>query len=136
MGAEQIGYLVKGPEKIPDIHVVQAVRACRQRRAELLAAAGGEGDATAREHAALSVTGDYFDPADIPEDPKSAIREFIEWWHATDLGDTCCRSDPDQAGQRILFAGEMSSGDEPQGTGYQMLKRAYTWGFARALGIR
>jgi hypothetical protein len=50
--------------------------------------------------------------------------------------DTCSREDPDNPHKKLVYAGEMSWGDEPQGQGYQMLKRALAWGFAEALGIR
>jgi hypothetical protein len=48
----------------------------------------------------------------------------------------CIRDHPADARQRLLFAGEMSWGDEPQGYGYQKLKQTFAWGFAEALGIR
>lgn len=121
MGADQIGYLVKGPTRIPAGRLKAAVRACKRLRQELMRDAGAGTDV---------------DPRDIPEDPEAAIREFVEWWRVLDCRDTCSRPDPDDPRQKIVYAGEMSWGDEPDGYGYRMLKRAFTWGFAEALGIR
>ena len=136
MGAEQVGFLVVGPMKIAARKIKAAVRACKQRRQELLAQADGDANRQKRMDAALSETGEYFDPEDIPENPELDIRSFGEWWHTLDCRDTCSRTDPDDPRQKIVYAGEMSCGDEPEGHGYQQLKKALAWGFAKALGIR
>ena len=136
MGAEQIGYLVKGPINITAGRIKAAVNDCRRQRRELLALADKDAERHERMDAALSDTGEYFDPADIPENPEPDISAFVEWWHATDSRDTCYRSDPDNRKQKLVYAGDMSWGDEPDGRGYQALKRAFAWGFAEALGIR
>jgi hypothetical protein len=86
--------------------------------------------------AAQSATGELFDPEDIPVNPAQEIRAFVDWWATTDGRDTCSRTDPDDPRQKLVYAGEMSWGDEPQGLGYQMLKKAFAWGFAKALGVR
>jgi len=136
MGADQIGYLVKGPAEIPETSIRAAVRACRRLRKELLDEAGPDANEEERVDAALSRTGEFFDPEDIPEDPEPIIREFVDWWRAQDSRDTCSRQDPDNPKQLLVFAGEMSWGDEPDGRGYKMLRQAFAWGFAGALGIR
>ena len=109
MGAEQVGYLCKGPVKIPAGKIKVAVRACRRQRKDLLAAA---------------------------DDPEPVIREFVDWWRTLSGCDTCSRTDPDNPRQVLVYAGDMTYGDEPDGCGYQMLKQALAWGFAEALGIR
>lgn len=136
MGADMVGFLVKGPAKIPAKRIAGAVRACRRLRQELLAAADSPENAGNRCDAALSLTGEYFDPADIPEDPEAEVRAFVDWWHRPEGRDICMRDDPDDPRQRLVFAGEMSWGDEPCGYGYRRLKQALAWGFAKALGIR
>ena len=136
MGAEQTGYLVKGPMKIATGRIKAAVRACRQRRQALLDDAGKGAGRGERCDAALSATGQMFDPEDIPRNPRAVIREFVAWWATTDGRDTCSRQDPDDARQKLVYAGEMSWGDDPDGHGYRMLQRAFAWGFAEALGIR
>ena len=136
MGAEQIGYLCKGPMKIPTRKIKAAVRACLKQRHALLADAGEGATRGERSDAALAATGEYFDPEDIPKNPASSIRAFVEWWQHIEGRDTCSREDPDDPGQKLVYAGDMSYGDEPDGQGYQMLKQAIAWGYAEALGVR
>ena len=136
MGQEQIGFLVKGPAKISAGSINVAVRACKRMRQSLHADAGDGANVGERCYAAQSATGHYFDPEDIPQDPEATIREFVDWWHAIASCDTCERQDPDDARQKLVYAGDMSWGDDPDGHGYQMLKRAFAWGFAEALGVR
>lgn len=136
MGADQVGYLVKGPMKMQARRIVSAVRACQQQRKALLEDAGESATRDERMDAALSATGEYFDPADIPENPVKDIRAFVDWWHTLDSRDACSRTDPDNPRQKLVYAGEMSWGDEPNGAGFQMLKRAFAWGFSEALGVR
>jgi hypothetical protein len=136
MGADLTGYLVKGPLKIAASRVVVAVRACRHRRRELLALTGPQAERHDRMDAALSATGEYVDPAEIAEDPEPEVRDFVAGRHDIGGRDTCCRRDPDDNRQQLVYAGEMSWGDEPQGQGYKKLKQAFAWGYAEALGIR
>jgi len=136
MGAEQIGYLVKGPARIPERRIPAAVRACKRRRAELLELAGPNADDYDRCNAALELTDACFDPLDIPEDPEPTIREFVDWWSTLDARDTSSRPDPDDPRQRLVYAGEMCNGDEPAGLGYRMLMQALVCGYAGPLGIR
>ena len=136
MGADQIGYLVKGPRKINPARIKAAARACLKTRAAILKDVSDNANRGERQEAAYALTSEYFDPEDIPENPEQAIREWIEWWTHQDSRDTCSRSDPDNPRQQLVYAGEMSWGDEPSGRGYQMLKKAFAWGFAEALGIR
>ena len=136
MGAEQIGYLVKGPLRISERRIPAAVQACRQRKAALLQAGGPDADEWDRSQAALAVTDACFDPENIPEDPSPVIREFLDWWATLNARDTCSRWDPDDPRQQLVYAGEMTWGDEPTGHGYEMIQRALAWGFADALGVR
>ena len=136
MGADQIGYLVKGPARILTRGIPRAVRACLARRRELLDEAGPDADEWVRRETALEITNEFFDPVDIPDDPEPVVKEFVDWWRSLNARDTTFRVDPDDPRQRIVYAGDMSYGDEPDGRGYQMLKRAFAWGFAEALGVR
>ena len=136
MGADQIGYLVKGPLKIPARRIKAAVSACKRWRRELLDQAGEDAEEDRRKEATYALTAQEFDPLEIPEDPKEAIRRFVDWWNGMESWDTCSRTDPDQPSQKLVYAGEMSWGDEPDGEGYRMLRRAFAWGFVDCLGIR
>ena len=136
MGAEQIGFIAKGPAKIPPGRIKAAVRACRRWRKEALDTVVDLENEDERRSAAYALTGEDFDPGDIPENPEPGIREFVEWWRHAEGRDTCSRRDPDDKRQMLVYAGDMSDGGEPDGHGYQMLKKAFAWGFAEALGIR
>lgn len=136
MGADLIGYVVKGPVKMQARRIKAAVRACLRQRKTLMGDAGKGATRSERMDAAQSATGEYFDPQDIPVSPAKDIRAFVDWWVTLDSRDTCSRTDPDDPRQKLVYAGEMSWGDEPEGTGYQMLKRAFAWGFAETLGVR
>jgi len=136
MGAEQVGYIVKGPRKISESRIRAAVCACRRLRRKLLKLCAGIDDSYTRTEVVAEKVGEYFDPEEIPENPESVIRDFVAWWHHIEGRDTCSRSDPDDSRQVLVYAGEMSWGDEPQGYGFQKLKQAFGWGFAEALGVR
>lgn len=136
MGAEQVGFIVVGPVKIPAGRIKAAAKACSVQRRKLLKLVAPDAPRYERRDAVLSETGEDFNPADIPENPEQDIRAFVDWWNSGGSRDTCSRQDPDNSRQKIVYAGEMSWGDEPQGYGYQMLKKAFAWGVAEALGIR
>jgi hypothetical protein len=136
MGAEQSGYLVKGPAKITAARVRAAVRACLRLRRELLASAADPESSADREKVAYDRTGIEFDPLEIPDDPTPAIRDFVDWWRTLGGGDTCSRTDPDDPKQVLVYAGDMTYGDEPDGYGYRKFKQAFAWGYAGALGVR
>ena len=62
-------------------------------------------------------------------------REFAAGWNDGCFRDMTCRTDPERAGRKIVVAGELSWGDEPDGGGYQMLKKAFGLGIAQQLGV-
>jgi len=56
------------------------------------------------------------------EEFESFLREFAYFWKKGSR-DSVTRSSPYNDGHQIIFAGELSWGDEPEGYGYQMLKK-------------
>lgn len=72
----------------------------------------------------------------VNEDPVLVVNAFILWWNEGRAADTTWREDPDDKSQRILATGAMTWGDEPDGEGYQAIKRSFQLGIASPLGIR
>ena len=73
--------------------------------------------------------------ASTPEELAKEVREFVDFWNDGCARDLACRPDPEHPGRKVVVAGELSWGDEPDGFGYQTLKRAFGLGIAQALGV-
>ena len=73
--------------------------------------------------------------AGTPEVLTEAVREFANAWNEGRFRDVAFRIDPDQPGRKVVVAGQLSWGDEPDGLGYQMLKKAFGLGIAQRLGV-
>lgn len=63
------------------------------------------------------------------------VREFVSGWNDGCFRDLAYRDDPDKSRRKVVVAGELSWGDEPDGRGYQMLKKAFGLGIAQLLGV-
>jgi len=64
---------------------------------------------------------------------NKTLVQLVDLWNAKDYArDLNARV---WKNRRIVVAGEMSWGDEPEGYGYQLLKRAQAMGLLAALGI-
>lgn len=148
MGADQIGYIVKGPVALDPALRETALVHLGQLQAEIrraLDAAGYKDDeGFIEDHSKfwdLSPDLDHeLDPLDYAElaglDAHKFISEFFDWWEHG-ARDTTSRNDPDDLHQCLTYAGEMSSGDEPEGHGYSMLRTMFRVpGLAELLGIR
>jgi hypothetical protein len=71
-----------------------------------------------------------------PEELAKIVRDFVGGWNKPNHRDTAWREDPDKPERKVVIAGELSWGDEPDGAGYQMLKRAFGLSIAQFLGVR
>ena len=69
------------------------------------------------------------------EDLAREVRQFAEFWNEGSARDLSSRPDPDHPQRKVVVAGDMSWGDEPDGCGYQNLKWAFGLGIAGHLGI-
>ncbi|MDP8218652.1 MAG: hypothetical protein P9M03_08000 [Candidatus Theseobacter exili] len=129
MGADMIGYLVKGPRKLPRNAVSLAEKELKALRERLkknpkkceLCGSGLD------ENKDGSKTCDNCDgwpiisASSTNKEIKDIAKELAENWPVKGR-DVCYRQDPDDPKQIIVFAGDMSWGDPPEGTGYQYLK--------------
>jgi hypothetical protein len=73
--------------------------------------------------------------AGTPEELAKAVQEFVAGWNDGHFRDLAFRIDPEKPGRKVVVAGELSWGDEPDGRGYQMLKKAFGLGIAQRLGV-
>jgi hypothetical protein len=68
-----------------------------------------------------------------PKDVRTTLVQLVDLWNGDerprDLAYRLWKN------RRIVVAGDMSWGDEPEGYGFQLLKRAQTMGLLDALGI-
>jgi hypothetical protein len=141
MGADQIGYVFKGPRRLDrsdttiaaaqarGIQVLCALRNLQARSAlpKRLPSALG--------HLSRDEVENILDQAHAFPDSHAAVRNLLEWW-ASGARDTCTRVDPDDPTQIIGFAGEPSWGDEPGGFGYSTYKVALCLDILKFFGIR
>lgn len=76
------------------------------------------------------------DPAKSRDHLLGYIDGLVEAWPPEGCRDVSSAIDPDDSTQVLVFAGEMTWGDEPQGEGFQLLKRLAHSGIGEAVGIR
>lgn len=94
-----------------------------------------EGDSWFREEEDVNNLLDWAEEAFTPEAVESIIEDLFAVWD-NGARDSMSRSLPGDPTQRILACGELSWGDEPDGWGYQTLKKADRAGILDAYGIR
>jgi hypothetical protein len=73
--------------------------------------------------------------AGTPEELAKAVKDFAAAWNEGRFRDLAFRTDPDKPDRKVAVAGELSWGDEPEGLGYQTLKKAFGLGIAQRLGV-
>ncbi len=145
MGADLIGYMVKGPLKLNPFLKEDAIKAA-QNIIDL---------AIHSNYWAEDITEESEQPEEMPDwmweelqnngeitslaccNPTAAVEDFMEFWNdpeGRDVRDSVF----DHYGVKfkVIFAGEMSWGDEPSGYGYQALKQAERLGLFKVFGIQ
>ena len=63
------------------------------------------------------------------------VRTFVSRWNKGSVRDMASREDPQDPGRKVVVAGDLSWGDEPDGAGYQLLKKAFGLTIAQLLGV-
>jgi len=142
MGADLIGCLVKGPRELDRDRFELA----------LGVAANVVGQATIAYELELAdepVEREDFDALDNTFidleydlerirglDPEDLLKALVSVWEEHDARDLATRFDPDDDDQQIVFAGEMSWGDDPEGFAYQTIRDADKLGMLDVFGIR
>jgi hypothetical protein len=139
VGADMIGFLVTGPRKINDRAVRKAARWLWQTiKCGRRVCSACDGDIGADVDDVCPHCG--HDVVALPELKSEAevveyVRKLVSDW-PPDFRDVASRQDPERDTDLLVFAGDMSYGDEPDGGGYQLLKTILGLGIADALGIR
>jgi len=137
MGADMCGYIVKGPAKLPKNAVELAIKSLKAQRKRLIA--GVRKCEVCGQDMAEGGTCSCGWPVIEKETTDYGIsmlaRNLVDAWAPT-YRDCCSRKDPDDPKQIIVFAGDMSWGDDPEGSGYQYLKELINSGIGEVLGIR
>jgi hypothetical protein len=134
MGASLIGYLVKGPHQLnTDEATIQLAIARAQSMLDQIAAWKRVETDDEREAFAVQYNINHEDFDDHSSSQMASltgktapelVKDFLEFWPGEDCRDACVRPDPDSPSKVIIFAGEMSWGDEPQGEAFEQLQRA------------
>jgi len=155
MGADLIGYFVKGPHKFTAKARRAAVKAA-QAQIDLCKEVTAwvdkhDGSPSCNEIAGLLALGaapsgairELLQDGNLDEiedyaalDAAKEVEKFLLFWRDPGCRDVAWRVDPDNPKDRLLFAGDMSWGDEPEGGGYTAIKEAYALCIPDALGIR
>jgi hypothetical protein len=73
--------------------------------------------------------------AGTPESLATEVHTFVEAWNEGGFRDMSLRDDPRDRKRKVVVAGELSGGDESDGGGYQMLKKAFGLSIAQRLGV-
>ena len=69
------------------------------------------------------------------KDLAKEVRDFVANWNNGQFRDLSYRIDPLRPRRKVVVAGELSWGDEPEGSGYQMFKKAFGLTIAQRLGV-
>lgn len=140
MGADLIAYILVGPTKLlPSDALKQSITI----EASHLCAVAQEaqtavGEQLSPEKEQLLQDLDSYEIDYLASlDPQGALRDFLKLWNEGGYRDceTRCVERPGVPTERILVAGDMSWGDEPDGAAYQAIKAALALGITDALGV-
>lgn len=141
MGADQIGFLLKGPTTMAPTAdtlaaILQHANAVRDAllHAQKYRALPPECPAYLTELQPDDLATLIDDAPRLPP-AQQVIDDLMHWW-AHGARDSCFRHDPDDPSQTFAFAGEMTWGDEPQGFGYLTVRAASQLDILRHFGIR
>ena len=136
MDADLIGYLCIGPQKISNRRFLKAVETARETLMELKSwRDGGEMPEYLEDYGnGIDDVKQLKSYIDINADPYDIVNEIVKFWENWNSRD--CASRLLNKKEQIIFAGEMTWGDEPDGVGYKCLKRMFILGIDKELGIR
>jgi hypothetical protein len=167
MGADLIGFLVKGPVKFKKADIKKAEKEAEKiidyaRKVctllEKEAAIDGptlssdeekflENCLKSKELSGFNGQEQHDDPHNCDSyletiataDAAKEVADFIRWWSGEagrECRDTDSRIDPDDKKQQIVFCGESTWGDTPDGLGYATMRQANWFNIPENLGVR
>jgi hypothetical protein len=127
MGADMVGYLVTGPVKITEAAIKKAISNLKKRDWR------GECPECGEDRAPGGGCSCFVPPKSGEE--EAFVRDWVAHW-PPDYRDCAVRRDPRDPKKRwLVFAGDRSWGESPEGAGFEMLKRGAVSGIAEDLGV-
>lgn len=136
MGADLLGMLVKGPREIGSLEAKKE-RFLKRLDATKEWVKDFQDDVVRDGPSWVVCVDPEFDGDTILEmDPEIMWEETLELWRRGQARDCFWRQDPQNPKMKIMFCGEPSWGDPPEGHGYQTLRRAEMVGLLEILGIK
>lgn len=149
MGADLIGYLLKGPYDLPEEKRAEAIL-CAQGTLRILRQAAQDHAAdkpfTAEAKELLAeqdLDPDYdldgysvADDESIERTAKAAVENLYNVWNNGTARDMAWRADPDDEEQLMFFCGDMSWGDSPSGYAYRTITEARNLRLLKFFNIR
>jgi hypothetical protein len=136
MGADQIGYLLIGPETLSETKIAAATREVKAINAELTNYKEGDRLSPEAKWFLECKTCEYIENVEDIEgllaDPEELLDEIVEAWNGG-YRDVATKALPNR--KQAFWAGGMSWGDSPDGAGYKAMEAAYAYGIFETLGI-
>jgi len=149
MGADLIGYMCLGPKKISEAQAEAAERRAWEifqalktwygddegegEQPEILKGLGLGGVDEAYQLESLRFGGDADIATATKDDIDALVDEIVGFWNDPGSRDAVDRWISDT--EKVVFCGDMSWGDEPDGYGYRLLKMAHVLDILEPLGI-
>ena len=141
MGADLICYIMKGPVKLPKNSPKLVEKYLLSLRKKI------HKNPKKCENCGNKITDVLFGqecscgwpiipPNITDEEIKQMAEDWVNEWNEFDHRDCGWRVDPDNPKRKIVVAGDMSWGDEPEGYGYQFLKKIFVTGVDKILKIK
>ncbi len=146
MGSSMVGFLVAGPARLDSAkraEAVELVKECAKICRIINQKIDEDEELTTEEIQFVidrgidadweeSIQGDLCQNVPDEDEAETFVDSFIDFWHSPEERDTTYRF---YQGKTILFAGDSSWGDEPDGSGYTMLKRASLTGINKVFEV-
>ena len=142
MGADMIGHIVIGPVEISPENIKKAAKKLFNFKKNGLVHCVNCGyeitpDTMDMKDDSCNNCGEPFlNPFGIETigDAEEIVKDLIHDW-PPDFRDCCSRMYPQNNDMIIIFAGDMSWGDSPDGSGYHLLERIINSGIYEELGL-
>lgn len=140
MGSNQVGFLMKGPRDLTPNRPKAIARAMQILKMVDEGIEAGEPSKELQEHlnwAGLDEIDELYDKFTDWKlvDVEKMVDRVMDLWEKRDVSDAYSRYDPDDNTQLLMWVGDSTWGDPPQGPGYTLINDAHDLDIVHALGI-